>query len=134
MMFLLRAAFWLGLVLVLLPSVVSTPEPHIAAGAAVSATEAASAATATMSDMRQFCQRQPEACAVGAQIAIALGHKAQAGAKMVYDFVTEKLAAESTDRPPERAPPAIGAPRTTLTPADLGPEWRGPRKDAAGKV
>jgi hypothetical protein len=141
MMFLLRAAFWLGIVLVLLPSVVSKPEPQ--ASAAVSAAEAASAATATVSDMRQFCLRQPEACAVGGQIAVALGQKAQAGAKLVYDFVTEKLAAPDSGAvsggaahgPIERSPAArsANAPQNTLMPTDIVPDWRGPRKDPSGK-
>lgn len=133
MMFLLRAAFWLGIVLVLLPSVVSKPEPQTSAGAAVSAAEAASAASATVSDMRQFCLRQPDACAVGAQIAVALGQKAQAGAKMIYDFVTEKLATPESGANglAERSPASrsVTAPQNTLVPTDVAPDWRSPRKD-----
>ena len=78
MRFLLKAAFWLAVVAVLLPSndkPLTVPKPQL------SATEAVSAAAAAMSDMRQFCSRQPDACEVGSQAAVTLGHRAQAGAK-----------------------------------------------------
>ena len=70
MWFLLRLTFWLGLVLVLLPRD-KTPEsdklPQIGAS------EAAQAAAAAMSDMSQFCKRQPTACEVGGQAANVIG-------------------------------------------------------------
>lgn len=91
MFFLLRMAFWLGLVLVLLPR---DPAPDSEKGPQVSASEAVLAATAAVSDMSQFCTRQPAACAVGGQAASVVGERAQAGAKKVYDFLTEK-----TDKP-----------------------------------
>ena len=78
MRFLLRMAFWLTVILVMLPSGGSQPTPKVN----VSAIEAMSAAKATVSDMRSFCDRQPEACTIGSQTAVALGHRAQAGAKM----------------------------------------------------
>src|SRR5712671_5356339 len=90
MFFLIRMAFWLSVVLVLLPSggakqTVSAPRSDIGA------VEAVSAASATVSDMSHFCARQPEACAVGSQAAVALGQRAQAGAKMVYEFLNERM-------------------------------------------
>src|SRR5258707_11675256 len=73
MFFLLRMAFWLGLVLVLLPRE-KTPEsdklPQLGAS------EAVSAATAAVSDMSQFCKRQPAACEVGGQAATVIGQRA----------------------------------------------------------
>src|SRR5919198_1144355 len=80
MKFLLKAAFWLTIVLILLPTggskdAQNSPEQQI------SASEAVSAASAAVSDMKGFCARQPDACSVGSQVAVALGHKAQAGAK-----------------------------------------------------
>ena len=56
------------------------------------------AATATVGDMRQFCERQPEACVVGSQAAVALEDRAKAGAKRLYDMFNEKLAASETDK------------------------------------
>ena len=70
MFFLLRMAFWLGLVLVLLPRE-KTPESEKLPQ--VGASEAVSAATAAVSDMGQFCKRQPAACEVGGQAATVIG-------------------------------------------------------------
>jgi Family of unknown function (DUF5330) len=157
MRFLLRMAFWLGVIAVLLPRGESVP----ASNAQISAIDAMSAATATVGDMRQFCDRQPEACTVGSQAAVALEDRAKAGAKRLYEMFNERLSAGETDkvaatttaknakpvplpvaRPSSRASQAITwnamqiTPQTTsqntLTPADLAPAWRGPppRKDA----
>ncbi len=93
MFFLLRMAFWLGLVLILLPSGSSQQAPR---QAQVGASDAISAASATVGDLRQFCTRQPDACTVGSHVATQLGYKAQAGAKMLYDFLTERLASKET--------------------------------------
>src|SRR6201998_2509174 len=85
MFFLLRMAFWLGLVLVLLPRD-KTPEsdklPQIGAS------EAVSAATAAVSDMSQFCKRQPAACEVGGQAATVIGQRRPAGARQVLQHIS----------------------------------------------
>lgn len=87
MFFLLRMAFWLGLVLVLLPT---DKAPDANKQPEVAASDAISAASAAVSDMAQFCDRQPTACVVGGQAASVIGARAQAGAKKVYQFITEK--------------------------------------------
>ena len=124
MFFLLRMAFWLGLVLVLLPRE-KTPESEKLPQ--VGASEAVSAATAAVSDMGQFCKRQPAACEVGGQAATVIGHRAQEGARKLYQIITEKRpdhtgsigGAENVD-----AQMAEAAPRDTLTQDDLQVEWR----------
>lgn len=149
MFFLLRMAFWLGLVLVLLPRE-KTPEsdklPQLGAS------EAVSAATAAVSDMSQFCKRQPAACEVGGQAATVIGQRAQDGARKLYHIITDKTdnktenKTEKTDKKAadkkapdhtgsiggaddaEASPPA--APRETLTPDDMVAEWRGPALSA----
>jgi hypothetical protein len=105
MFFLLRMAFWLGLVLVLLPR---DKAPDSDKGPQVSASEAVLAATAAVSDMSQFCTRQPAACAVGGQAATVVGERAQAGAKKVYEMLTER--SEKTDKP-EQVEPAAEKPQ-----------------------
>src|SRR5437660_2392370 len=87
MRFLLRMAFWLTLVLALLPSGGSQPMPKVN----VSAIDAMSAAKATVTDMGSFCERQPEACTVGSQTAVVIGQRAQAGAKMLYEYFSERF-------------------------------------------
>ena len=140
MRFLLRITFWLGLVLVLLPRD-KTPEsdklPQIGAADAVQA------ATAAVSDMSQFCKRQPAACEVGGQAATIIGQRAQDGAKKIYQIINDKkeqITNEKNDKPDKKAPDHTGsitiagegdtaateAPRDTLTQDDLALEWRGP--------
>ena len=126
MRFLFRLAFWLGVILVLLPSGGSQPAPKVQ----VSATEAVSAARATVGDMQQFCERQAEACTIGSQAAVAIGRRAQAGAKMLYDFLNDQLGPNETVTTASTKPMPLPTPRPsqqTLTPADLAPAWRGPQ-------
>ena len=131
MRFLLRLAFWLGVIVILLPSGGSQPTSN----AQVSAIDAMSAAKATVGDMRQFCERQPEACTVGSQAALALGDRAKAGAKRLYEFFNEKLAPNENDAVTTSTSaasrktvplPTARPPQQTLMPADLVPAWRGP--------
>jgi hypothetical protein len=121
MFFLLRMAFWLGLVLVLLPRD-KTPESEKLPQ--VGASEAVSAATAAVS---QFCKRQPAACEVGGQAATVIGQRAQAGARKLYQIITDKRPSEHTGSigGVENAYPLLAeaAPRDTLTPDDLVAEW-----------
>jgi Family of unknown function (DUF5330) len=126
MFFLLRMGFWLGLVLVLLPRD-KTPEsdklPQLGAS------EAVSAATAAMSDMSQFCKRQPAACEVGGQAATVLTHRAQDGARKLYQIITDKRSSDHTGSiggaETIEASLVETGPRDTLTPDDLVTDWRG---------
>ena len=126
MFFLLRLTFWLGLVLVLLPRE-KTPESEKLPQ--IGASEAVQAATAAVSDMGQFCKRQPAACEVGGQAASVIGARAQEGARRLYQIITDKRAPDHTGSiggldtaDPE---PAGLAPHDTLTQDDLVVEWRG---------
>jgi hypothetical protein len=136
MRFLLRAAFWLSVVVLLLPS---APMQRTAQAPQVGTSEAVSAASAAVSDMRQFCSRQPEACAVGSQALAQFGHKAEAGAKLLYEFLNERFGSERTGtvaaNGPDKAASGTRPSQNTLTPADLAPAWRGPalRKEAEAK-
>jgi Family of unknown function (DUF5330) len=95
MFFLLRMAFWLGLVLILLPSTSSERAP----ASAVGPSQAISAASATMGDLRQFCDRQPDACTVGSQVATQLGYRAQARLPMPVSPTNPRRAIRSWKRP-----------------------------------
>jgi Family of unknown function (DUF5330) len=143
MFFLLRLTFWIGLVLVLLPRD-KTPDgdktPQI------NASEAVSAATAAISDMGQFCKRQPTACEVGGQAATAIGQRAQGGAKKLYQIITDKPDKTDKSDKPDRSDKSdkrvsdhtgsIGmesadaarpdVAHDTLTPDDMQIEWHGP--------
>jgi hypothetical protein len=147
MFFLLRMAFWLGLVLVLLPRD-KTPESEKLPQISVS--DAVHAATAAVSDMSQFCKRQPQACDVGGQAATVIGTRAQDGARKIYRSVTdkpddkkpdEKKADDKRSEASRKSPDHTGslggadgddlvpvdtAPRDTLTADDLSTDWRLP--------
>jgi hypothetical protein len=119
MRFLLRMTFWLGVIAVLLPRGESQPVSNVQ----ISAIDAMSAATATVGDMRQFCERQPEACNVGSQAAVALEDRAKAGAKRLYDMFNERLAANESDRAPmvTSARHAKAVPLPTARPSQPAP-------------
>ena len=127
MFFLLRMAFWLGLVLVLLPRD-KTPESEKLPQ--IGATEAVQAATAAVSDMGQFCKRQPATCEVGGQAATVIGHRATEGARKLYQIITDKKAPDHTGSiggaDDADAFVNVAASRDTLTADDLAVEWRVP--------
>jgi hypothetical protein len=133
MFFLLRMAFWLGLVLVLLPRE-KTPESDKVPQ--VGASEAVSAATAAVSDMGQFCKRQPAACEVGGQAATVIGQRAQDGARKIYKIITDKKPdhTSSIDTADDaEAVVAAPPPADALTEDDIAIEWRMPRTPLASK-
>ena len=131
MFFLLRMAFWLTVVCVLIPSGGKTTSPD----AQINAGQAVTLATGAVSDARGFCERQPDACEAGGKVAVALGHKAEAGARTIYDFISkvrEKAAEKSSEK--STGKPASDS-QGTLTANDLQPAWHAPvplppRRDA----
>ncbi len=139
MFFLLRMAFWLGLVLVLLPRE-KTPESEKVPQ--IGASEAVSAATAAVSDMGQFCKRQPAACEVGGQAATVIGQRAQDGARKLYKIITKPDHPGAPDKKPDHtssidpadeAVVTAASPTDALTEEDMAIEWRLPRTPLASK-
>jgi hypothetical protein len=127
MWFVLRLAFWLSLVIALLPI---TPSQQKSASQ-VGATDALAAVIASISDIRQFCARQPDACATGSQAIAQFGDKAQTGAKLLYQLLNERASAvrvKGADKS-STGGPSLG----TLTPADLAIPWHGPRPRAESR-
>jgi hypothetical protein len=120
MFFLFRVCFWLGIVLVMLPSGDYQPKN---AAPTIGAADAIGAATAAVSDMSGFCQRQPEACEVGGQAAVAIGQRAQAGAKFLFDVISEKMVPAQTGS--VKADRLHGS-QDTLTDTDRDLQWRAP--------
>ncbi|MBS1181265.1 MAG: hypothetical protein H6Q99_1145 [Proteobacteria bacterium] len=115
MMFLLRTAFWLSVVIFLIPVDHSAEQQaETAKLQPIGALEAASAAQATLSDMSGFCGRNPTACDIGGRVATTFLLKAQTGARMVYEFIDSSLADKA------------GVDHGTLTANDLAPAWHEP--------
>ena len=132
MFFLFRLAFGVGLVLLLLPFGLQGSD-----GRDVSVFDAFGAAQALVADLRGFCDRQPQACAVGGQMAGHLVEKAQVGARWVYESIGHHEGAPPA--PVQGAAPAQPGRNSAekgsaldLTPQDLMPLWGG--GDAAKMV
>ena len=124
MWLIVRMAFWLSIVILLLPA---APSPQIAE-AQFNATEALAAAMAAISDMRQVCTRQPDACVVASKAIVAFGQKTQASASDIYDLIDRQANGDGAPlgarNPEERTKkPSQG----TLTLLDLGEPWVDPK-------
>lgn len=129
MFFLIRMAFWIGLILLILPIGLTSD-----GGKQVGAFEAFGAVQAAISDARGFCQRQPDACAVGGEMLSHITDKAQAGARWVYETIGAQKGEHNPALPGQQnagqAPQANGQmpqgqPAHGLTPQDLAPSWTG---------
>lgn len=119
MRFLLKVAFWLTIVVLLLPA----EQTNEVQQPQVSAIEALSAAQAAVEDAGGFCARNPQACEVGAQAFQTFGEKAQYGAKLLYEFLTARFAGDVE----QTATGSIDAPHKpgehTLNRSDMEPAW-----------
>jgi hypothetical protein len=135
MFFLLRLAFWIGVVCVLLPS----GGAKTSTDAQIDPAQAITVASAAVSDARGFCARQPQACIAGGEVAAAIGHKAEAGARTLYRFISATLNEKSSDtpaatqanlasKPDDKAVvvPVSAHGHGTLTGADLQPAYHAP--------
>ena len=141
MFFLLRTAFWLTLVLALIP---------IGSGGSDSETKSIDpvaayfAAQAAVSDLGGFCDRNPAACETGSEAISAIGARARDGARIVYEYLDTQVADEKSgtvpglnDQPalvtgsiPEAVAPAgskgdeVAHSGGTLTQQDLALPWQ----------
>ncbi|MTH97284.1 DUF5330 domain-containing protein [Roseibium sp. RKSG952] len=106
MWFLIRTAFWLTLVLALIPL---GSGRDTGTGISVDPVAAYFAVKATVMDLSGFCDRNPDACETGGKAISAISTQAQEGAHIVYEFLNSKTDDEAAleTAPQEDAPPAI---------------------------
>jgi hypothetical protein len=131
MLFLIRTAFWLIIIVLLLP----TDERQ--------RSEIYGTAQAAVNDIVMFCDRNPETCAKGKDAFGVFVQKAQYGARMLIDLVNGRTdaSAGSGDMPlsepasePDPETEAIfeptgfglGRSQDTLSPEDREEAWAGP--------
>jgi Family of unknown function (DUF5330) len=129
MLFLLRTAFWLMIIVLLLP----TDERQ--------RSEVYGTAQAAVNDIATFCDRNPETCAKGKDAFGVLVQKAQFGARMLIDLINgTKSAGEGEGgtgiQDPEQnsgtnfpfEPSRLGSDgsQDTLNPDDRDEAWGGP--------
>jgi len=96
MFFLLRTAFWLTLVLALIP--LGSEQEHTTVEK-MDPVSAFLAAQATVSDIGGFCGRNPQACETGGNALTAIGSRARDGARIVYEFLDTRNADSSETAP-----------------------------------
>lgn len=127
-MFLIRAAFWLSIVILLIPSGETPQEQGSAATvqAQLSPVDAFGAARDTVADLSSFCQRNPETCETGSAAFRVLAHKAQHGAEMLYEYVSAENADANPDASDASEEDPMHARQGTLNESDLKAPWQGP--------
>lgn len=88
--FLIKSAFWLSLVLLVIPLGGNDAEGQ----AAVGPVETFLAARAVIGDVAELCERRPDACEVGRAAFNTIGVRAREGARIAYGMLDEHFAAE----------------------------------------
>jgi hypothetical protein len=105
--FLFRSAFWLGVVVLLLPG-----DPNTGTDAPrVSALQALVATRSAITDFSTFCSRNPDTCATGSTAVQVFASKARYGAELLSGYLN-------------RGQDDAGD-HGTLKTEDLRPAWRG---------
>ena len=112
-MFLLRSAFWLTLVILLIPA-----DPESGEAPRVSLVNAFMAAQATVADLSGFCERNPDVCVTGGAAIGIVAEKAENGVQMLYRYFDG-----------EGNPADAEGNRGTLTTDDLALPWQGEAPD-----
>ncbi len=117
-MFLIRTAFWLTLVILLLPTGEGQQR------------DVYGSAEATVKDLSAFCTRNPHVCETSKDALDVFSQKAQFGAKMLMDFVAdsandEQVAEEATRGRRFRSIFRRDS-QNTLSSDDMRPAWSGP--------
>jgi Family of unknown function (DUF5330) len=125
MLFLIRTAFWLMIIVLLLP----TDEKQ--------RSEVYGTAQAAVNDVATFCDRNPETCARGKDAIGVFVQKAEFGARILMDFINGRTEASEEDNQNSEGQslfePArfdVSASQDTLNPEDREEAWSGP--DPAG--
>jgi hypothetical protein len=116
-MFLIRAAFWLTIVVLLLPA----DPPSSEATNQVDAFQAIGAARDTVADVSSFCDRNPETCVTGNAVFDLLARKVRFGVRKVTEYF------ESSGESQKAAPAQDG----TLTDEDAVSPWHPPKRPRA---
>lgn len=127
-MFLFRTAFWLGVVVLVLPTDAQQQEKLYKSVSNV----AHRAAT--------FCDRNPAMCQRGSEAWGTFKQKLEFGVRVAMDVATERMQPKDaapagparTSLQPALQGPSVAHPQpaSTLTPTDLAPAWRGKRQGA----
>ena len=120
-MFLLRLAFWLAVIVFLLPS-----DPQQQA-------RLSSTVTTAIERLTTFCDRNAKTCVVGAEVWANFVKKAEFGLRLVGDLLGGRPSPDPAPPPQDKRGAGKTDPRGALSPSDLyQPPWRGPTRRAGG--
>ncbi|MBX9588129.1 MAG: DUF5330 domain-containing protein [Hyphomonadaceae bacterium] len=122
-MFFIKLAFWLGVIVLLLPS--DAQQQARLYGTATAVVERAST----------FCDRNAQTCAKAAEAWATFLKKAEFGARLVGDLVSSAGRQGADVLPSGPQPTRFGGraeTHGTLSPADMQPAWRNPAGRRAG--
>jgi hypothetical protein len=111
-MFLVRAAFWLTVVVFLLPGDPGTSSPAPGVGAL----QALDAVQATASDLSGFCGRNPDVCTTASAAGEIFSEKVRYGVQLIQNAFGSHAQGATTD---------------TLTRDDVATPWRGASRNGA---
>ena len=126
MMFLIRSAFWLMIIVLLVP----TDEGQ--------QNQVYGSAEAAVKDVATFCDRNPETCTTGKNAFDVLVHKAEFGARILMGFIMDKsgLGGDATASSGAATSASVsgmapaswsrGSSQDTLSPEDREAAWGGP--------
>ncbi|ODA66867.1 hypothetical protein A7A08_02164 [Methyloligella halotolerans] len=136
-MFLIRMAFWIIVVILLLPT------------DRAQQTDVLGTAQAAVKDISGFCTRNPDVCVKGGDYFEIFIAKAEFGVSMVMNFVNERTGddvevpavyeasgeptllvapqPQNVMAPAQREEVSSGKSENTLKPTDLSPSWHGPQ-------
>lgn len=84
--FLIRAAFWFSLVLLLLPFNIGSDDPQ---HESVGPLQAFVAAREAVGDIAGICERKPDVCVVGKQALHTIAERAKATVRIAADMIGE---------------------------------------------
>jgi hypothetical protein len=112
-MFFVKLAFWLAVVVMLLPSDQQQQARFY------------TTATTAVERVSTFCDRNARTCAMGAEAWSAFLRKAEFAARLAGDLISTGARQGGFEAfQPEASTQKMGG---TLTPMDMQPAWRGPR-------
>lgn len=122
-MFLIRTAFWLTLIILLLPT--NEQDQRNVYGTA----------EAAVKDLRTFCVRNPGVCEKGENAFGVFAEKARFGARMLMDFVSDVAADGPVEIASVEKDSKVPASfrrnsQNTLTNDDMRPSWSGPSSNS----
>ncbi len=142
----LRNTIILGAAVLAMPSPPAQVQPDGVVPPTASSFAYITAATETFADVRAFCQRRPAVCDTAGVIAVNVEAKAKYSARLIYEWANEAGAEQprssaltqdlATADPiatgTADAKAGVAVSQSTLTLADLIPEWKVPQKPKKG--